>query len=168
MRLQTIKDYSDPSTTIQADTLRGQADFPGSYPVEVQRIAHQVVTETQLASTSGAPAKITSGGDMHIAVGTQLNNNNGQIAAGGNLTIDGVASADGSNNTKIVNTSTQLTRTYTSNNQSGFGSADSAGSPPVQWTSWSNTPITQNIGVVGGTITSNQAVSITGGNVTNT
>ncbi|WP_211474683.1 filamentous hemagglutinin N-terminal domain-containing protein, partial [Collimonas humicola] len=168
VRLQTIKDYSDPSTTIQADTLRGQADFPGSYPVEVQRIAHQVVTETQLASTSGAPAKITSGGDMHIAVGTQLNNNNGQIAAGGNLTIDGVASADGSNNTKIVNTSTQLTRTYTSNNQSGFGSADFAGSPPVQWTSWSNTPITQNIGVVGGTITSNQAVSITGGNVTNT
>ncbi|WP_329956603.1 beta strand repeat-containing protein [Collimonas humicola] len=168
VRLQTIKDYSDPSTTIQADTLRGQADFPGSYPVEVQRIAHQVVTETQLAATSGAPAKITSGGDMHIAIGTQLNNNNGQIAAGGNLTIDGVASGDGSNNTKIVNTSTQLTRTYTSNNQSGFGSADFAGSPPVQWTSWSNPAITQNIGVAGGTITSNQAVSITGGQISNT
>ncbi|WP_211474738.1 beta strand repeat-containing protein [Collimonas humicola] len=168
VRLETYKGYTDPSTTILASTVKGQADFPGSYPVEVQRIAHQVVTETQLAATSGAPAKITSGGDMHIAIGTQLNNNNGQIAAGGNLTIDGVASADGSNNTKIVNTSTQLTRTYTSNNQSGFGSADFAGSPPVQWTSWSNTPITQNIGVAGGTITSNQAVSITGGQISNT
>lgn len=168
VRLQTVKDYTNPSTTINADTLKQQADYPGSYPVEVQRIAHQVVTETQLASTSGAAAKITSGGDMHMAIGTQLNNNNGQIAAGGNLTIDGVASADGSNNTKILNTATQLTRTYTSDNQSGFGSANMDGSTPVQWTSWSNTPITQNIGVVGGTITSNQAVSITGGQISNT
>ncbi|WP_211442930.1 hemagglutinin repeat-containing protein [Collimonas humicola] len=168
VRLETDKDYTTPNTTIWSGTFRSQADYPGSYPVEVQRIAHQVVTETQLASTSGAPAKITSGGDMHIAVGTQLNNNNGQIAAGGNLTIDGVASADGSNNSKIVNTATQLTRTYTSNNQSGFGSANMDGSTPVQWTSWSNTPITQNIGVAGGTITSNQAVSITGGQISNT
>ncbi|AMP16359.1 hemagglutinin repeat-containing protein [Collimonas pratensis] len=168
IRLQTYKGYTDPNGVIGGDTMRTQADNPGGYPVEVQRTAHQVVTETQLLSTSGAPAKLTSGGDMHMAIGTQLNNNNGQIAAGGNLTIDGVASADGSNNTKILNTATQLTRTYTSDNQSGFGSANMAGSTPVQWTSWSNTPITQNIGVVGGTITSNQAVSITGGQISNT
>ena len=168
VRLQTYQDYTDPSSIIGIDTRKVQAYFPGSYPVEVQRIAHQVVTETQLASTTGAPAKITSGGAMHMAIGTQLNNDNGQIAAGGNLTIDGVASADGSNNTKIANTSTQLTRTYTSTNQSGFGTSDSLPAPPVQWTTWSNTPITQNIGVAGGTITSNQAVSIIGGQVTNT
>ncbi|AMO94017.1 hemagluttinin repeat family protein [Collimonas fungivorans] len=168
VRLQTYKDYTDPSAVIGADTMRTQADNPGGYPVEVQRIAHQVVTETQLASTTGAPAKITSGGAMHMAIGTQLNNDNGQIAAGSNLTIDGVASADGSNNTKIVNTATQLTRTYTSDNQSGFGSADRDGSTPVQWSSWSATPITQNIGVAGGTITSNQAVTISGGKITNT
>ncbi|MGB7192392.1 MAG: hemagglutinin repeat-containing protein [Collimonas pratensis] len=168
VRLVTIPAYTDPTTTFQNDTQLRHAYFPGSYPVEVERIAHQVVTETQLAATSGAPAKITSGGDMHMAIGTQLINNNGQIAAGGNLTIDGVASADGSNNTKIVNTATQLTRTYASTNQSGFGTSDSAVSPPVEWTTWSNTPITQNIGVVGGTITSNQAVSITGGQISNT
>lgn len=167
VRLQTYQDYTDPSSIIGIDTRKVQAYFPGSYPVEVQRIAHQVVTETQLASTTGAPAKITSGGAMHMAIGTQLNNDN-QIAAGGNLTIDGVASADGSNNTKIVNTSTQLTRTYTSTNQSGFGTSDSLPAPPVQWTTWSNTPITLNIGVAGGTITSNQAVSITGGQISNT
>ncbi|WP_211467565.1 hemagglutinin repeat-containing protein, partial [Collimonas silvisoli] len=168
VRLISIPDYTDPTATFQNDTQQRRAYFPGSYPMEVERIAHQVVTETQLAPTTGAPAKITSGGDMHIAVGTQLNNDNGQIAAGGNLTIDGVASADGSNNTKIVNTATQLTRTYTSTNQSGFGTADSLPAPPVQWTTWSNTPITQNIGVAGGTITSNQAVSITGGSISNT
>lgn len=168
IRLQTYKDYTDPGAVIGADTMRTQADNPGGYPVEVQRIAHQVVTETQLAATTGAPAKITSGGAMHIAVGTQLNNNNGKIAAGGSLTIDGMTSADGSNNAKIVNTATQLSRTYTSDNQSGFGSADRDGSTPVQWSSWSATPITQNIGVAGGTITSNQAVSITGGQITNT
>ncbi|WP_211468386.1 beta strand repeat-containing protein, partial [Collimonas silvisoli] len=168
VRLISIPDYTDPTATFQNDTQQRRAYFPGSYPMEVERIAHQVVTETQLAPTTGAPAKITSGGDMHIAVGTQLNNNNGQIAAGGNLTIDGVASADGSNNTKIVNTSTQLTRTYTSTNTSGFGTADSLPAPPVQWITWSNMPITQNIGTAGGTITSNQAVSITGGQITNT
>ncbi|WP_211468306.1 beta strand repeat-containing protein, partial [Collimonas silvisoli] len=167
VRLVTIPAYTDPTATFQNDTQLVRAYYAGSYPSEVERIAHQVVTETQLAPTTGAPAKITSGGDMHIAVGTQLNNDNGQIAAGGNLTIDGVASADGSNNTKIVNTSTQLTRTYTSTNTSGFGTADSLPAPPVQWTTWSNTPITQNIGTAGGTITSNQAVSITGGQITN-
>ncbi|HWW04534.1 filamentous hemagglutinin N-terminal domain-containing protein, partial [Collimonas sp.] len=168
VRLISIPAYTDPTATFQNDTQIRHAYFPGSYPVEVERIGHQVVTETQLASSSGAPAKITSGGDTHMAVGTQLNNNNGQIAAGGNLTIDGVASADGSNNTKIVNTATQLTRTYTSTNQSGFGTSDSSVSPPMEWTTWSNTPITQTIGTVGGTITSNQAVSITGGSITNT
>ncbi|SFB69505.1 hemagglutinin repeat-containing protein [Collimonas sp. OK412] len=167
VRLITIPDYTDPTATFQNDTQLRHAYFPGSYPVEVERIAHQVVTETQLATTTGAPAKITSGGDMHMAIGTQLNNNNGQIAAGGNLTIDGVASADGSNNTKIVNTSTQLTRTYSSTNQSGFGTSDSLPAPAVEWTTWSNTPITLNIGVAGGTITSNQAVSISGGQVSN-
>ncbi|AIY42069.1 Putative large exoprotein involved in heme utilization or adhesion of ShlA/HecA/FhaA family [Collimonas arenae] len=168
VRLQTEPNYTNPATTFLGYSMRSQADVPGGYPVEVQRIANQVVTATQLAATSGAPAKITSGGDMHLAIGTQLNNNNGQIAAGGNLTIDGTPSADGSNNTKIVNTSTQLTQTYTSTNQSGFGTADSLPSPPVQWTTWSNTPITLNTGVVGGTITSNQAVSITGGQINNT
>lgn len=167
-RLAMIPDYTDPTRTFQNDTQIRRASFSGSYPVEVQRIAHQVVTATQLSPNSGAPALITSGGDMHMAIGTQLNNDKGNIAAGGNLTIDGVASSDGSNSAKILNTGTQLTQTYTSTIQSGFGTADRLPAPPVEWISWSNTPITLATGVVGGTISSNQAVSISGGQINNT
>ncbi|WP_194711903.1 two-partner secretion domain-containing protein [Noviherbaspirillum soli] len=169
VRLETLPDYTDPTTQLLANQriTRAGGGAPGVYPVEVQRKAHQTVMESRLAADSGQAASITSGGAMQLQIGTLLNNDNGQIAAGGNLLINGLAVSDSSSQALIRNTGTRLERTYTFENQSGFGSALSEPSPPVDWVSWSKPSITQPIGTVGGTITSNQTVVINAGKLVN-
>jgi filamentous hemagglutinin len=139
----------------------------GVYPVEVERTAHQTVTETRLLDGSGAPALMASGAAMRLNVGTLLNNDNGQIAAGGNLIVNGAVTEDGSNDSVVRNTSTQLSRTYAFANISGYGSARYDPSHVVETVAWSNPSITQPTGSAGGTITSNRAVVINARQVTN-
>jgi filamentous hemagglutinin len=169
VRLETLPGYTDPTTQLLANEriTRSGGGAPGVYPVEVQRKAHQTVTESRLAADSGREASITSGGAMQLQIGTLLNNDNGQIAAGGNLLINGLAASDSSSQALIRNTGTRLERTYTFENQSGFGSALSEPSPPVDWVSWRKPSITQPIATVGGTITSNQTVVINAGKLVN-
>ena len=169
VRLETIPDYNDPLSSLNHETniVNGNVPNWNVFAIEVQRKAHQTITETRLAEDIGAPAAIRSGGATHLNIGTLLNNDNGQIAAGGNLFINDVQSVDGSENAKVRNTSTQLTRTYTFVNTSGFGTA-MLDSPPVQEErTWSNPSIVQPIGSAGGSITSNRAVVISARQVNN-
>ncbi|WP_338642074.1 hemagglutinin repeat-containing protein [Burkholderia pyrrocinia] len=162
VRLEVQSQYTNPN----AQFLKGGSpNLSSSNLVEAERDATTTTTATTLAPGSGAPALMTSGGAMNLTIGTQLNNNNGTIAAGGNLSVDGQAS-NGSN-AKIANTSTQLATTYSFSNRSGYGSV---GGPqvPSTWVTWTNPTITLNTGVAGGTITSNQAVTINGGQISNT
>ncbi|KVH51153.1 hypothetical protein WJ39_08300 [Burkholderia diffusa] len=163
VRLEVQSQYTDPNSQFLKGS--GSPNLSSSNLVEAERDATMTSTATTLASGSGAPALLTSGGAMNLTIGSQLNNNNGTVAAGGNLNIDGQQS-NGSN-AKIANTSTQLSTTYSFSNRSGYGSV---GGPqvPSTWVTWTNPSITLNTGVAGGTITSNQATSINGGQITNT
>ncbi len=163
VRLEVQSQYTDPNSYFLKDS--GAPNLSGSNLVEAQRDATMTSKATTLAPGSGAPALLTSGGAMNLTIGSQLNNNNGTVAAGGNLNINGQAT-DGSN-AKIANTSTKLSTTYSFSNRSGYGSV---GGPqvPSTWANWTNPSITLDSGVAGGTITSNQATSINGGSITNT
>ncbi|MFS0757394.1 hemagglutinin repeat-containing protein [Noviherbaspirillum sp. 1P10PC] len=169
VRLEALPDFTDPTTQIMANhrIAREGIAAPGVFPVEVQRKAHQTITETRLSADSGQVASMTSGGAMQLQIGTLLSNDNGQIAAGGNLLVNGQAVSDSSSQALIRNIGTRLERTYTFENQSGFGSAMIEAAPPVDWVSWSNSSITQPIATVGGTITSNQTVVINAGKLVN-
>lgn len=169
-RIETYPQYNDPTTQIQKDTEQRRAGSgQGSYPTEVERIANETISRTTLSPASGAPALLTSGGAMNLTIGTQLNNDNGTIAAGGNLNVNNQAVPTGGSNAVIKNTSTQLSTTYSFQNQSGY-SSPWTGDPNVasQWTTWTNPSITTSDGIAGGTITSNQTVSINAGNISNT
>jgi filamentous hemagglutinin len=166
VRLVTYPDYNDPNTqTLKYTERRRGGSGSGSLPVEVQREATQTITQTTLSSDSGAPAILTSGGAMNIRVGAQLNNENGTIAAGGDLSVNGAA---GASSAAIRNTATELDTTYSFVNRSGYGSPWNADpNQPVEWVQWTNPSITMATGTAGGTITSNQAVTITGGEIAN-
>ena len=169
VRLETLAGYDDPSTQLNMLTRRtrvGGTEF-GVYPVEVARTAHQTVTETRLLEGSGMPALIASGAAMHLNVGALFNNDNGQVAAGGNLIVNGAVTQDGSNSSVVRNTSTRLSRTYAFDNVSGYGSARYEPSPVIETVAWSNPSIIQPIGVAGGSITSNRAVVISARQVNN-
>ncbi|MFP4895962.1 filamentous hemagglutinin N-terminal domain-containing protein [Paraburkholderia sp. EG304] len=177
IRLETYPGYTDPNTQILTGTqIRLPADSP--YQIETERQANETITTTTLAPTSGQQAMLTAGGNMKLMVGTQLNNDNGAIAAGGNLSINGQAlptgdasdAASAGTYASILNTATQLTTTYSFLNSSGYpniwtGSGDD---PPSSWQQWTNPSITYVTGSVGGTITSGQALTISGGQITNT
>nr|WP_308444869.1 hemagglutinin repeat-containing protein [Paraburkholderia adhaesiva] len=168
VRLETYLDYTDPNTQIIKGSERRTAS-PNN-PLEIERDATETVTSTTLSASSGAPAVLTSGGAMNLAIGSLLNNDNGTIAAGGNLNVNGQAQADGGSSAVIQNTATQLTTTYSFVNRSGYGPVGSNAQTfvPTTWTTWTNPSITLNTGTAGGTITSNAAVTITGGSISNT
>jgi filamentous hemagglutinin len=172
VRLETYPGYTDPTTQIiKATEQRRAGSGPGSYPTEVERQATQTVAETTLSAASGAPALMTAGSAMNLVIGSQFNNDNGTVAAGGDLNVNQQQVANGTNgssNAAINNTSTQLSTTYSFSNRSGYSSPwASDPTAPVQWVTWTNPSITQNTGIAGGTITSNQTVSINGGDITN-
>ena len=170
VRLETYAQYTDPMSQFLKSTEKRRAGSGrGSYPVEVERHATMTTTETTLDPTSGAPALLTSGGAMNFRIGTQLNNDNGTVAAGGNLFIDRQPLAGGESHAKITNTSTKLSTTYSFSNRSGYGSPWAAiPTEPAHWVEWTNPSITQDTGIAGGTITSNQAVRINGREISNT
>jgi len=172
VRLETYPGYTDPTTQISKLTEQRRAGSgPGSYPTEVERHATQTVAETTLSAASGAPALMTAGSAMNLVIGSRFNNDNGTVAAGGDLNVNQqqvVNGTNGSSNAAINNASTQLSTTYSFSNRSGYSSPwASDQTAPVQWVTWTNPSITQNTGIAGGTITSNQTVSINGGDITN-
>ncbi|WP_408478861.1 hemagglutinin repeat-containing protein [Paraburkholderia megapolitana] len=169
-RIETYPQYTDPTTLIQKDTeQRRGGSGPGSYPVEVERIATRTVAQTTLSPASGAAALLTSGAAMNLAIGTQLNNDNGTIAAGGDLRVNDQAVLDDGSHAMIRNTSTQLSTTYSFQNSSGYGSPwASDPTAPAQWTTWTRPSITLPTGIAGGTITSNKTVTIDAGSIVNT
>ena len=172
VRLETYPGYTDPTTQIIKSTEQRRAGSgPGSYPTEVERQATQTVAETTLSAGSGAPALMTAGSAMNLVIGSRFNNDNGTVAAGGDLNVNQqqvVNGTNGSSNAAINNTSAQLSTTYSFSNRSGYSSPwASDPTAPVQWVTWTNPSITQNTGIAGGTITSNQTVSINGGDITN-
>jgi filamentous hemagglutinin len=177
-RLEAYEGYTDPATQILKGTER-RRPATSPYQVETEREATRTVAATTLASTplvetSLAPARskqaaLTSGAAMNLTVGTQLTNHSGSIAAGGDLNIDGLPLSGEGRHAKISNTATQLSTTYSFLNRSGYPNiwSGSGDRPPQSWQSWTNPSITFNTGTLGGTITSNQAVTITGGPISN-
>ena len=166
VRIETYPDFTDPNTQMLKGTERRRE---GGLPLETQRIATQTVTSTTLRAGSGAPAVLTSGGAMNVSIGQRLLNDNGTIAAGGDLTVNGQNVPNGGSNAAIENRSTQLSTTYSFVNRSGYNSPDDPyPSAPAEWITWTNPSITMPTGVAGGTITSNRAVAIGGGDIRNT
>ncbi|MCG1039106.1 hemagglutinin repeat-containing protein [Mycetohabitans sp. B7] len=165
VRIETYPGYTDPNTQFMKETERRRE---GHWPVETQRIAHQTVTETELSPNSGAPALLTSGAAMNLTIGELVNNDNGTIAAGGDLNVNGQKVPNGHGAAVIKNTSTQLTKTYSFTNQSGYNHVkDPYPGTPAQWVTWTNPSITFTTGIAGGTVTSNQAVTIDAGETRN-
>ncbi|WP_071759623.1 hemagglutinin repeat-containing protein [Burkholderia ubonensis] len=165
VRIEAYPDFTDPNAQMLKGTEKRRE---GELPLETQRIATETVTTT-LVQNSGTAAVLTSGGAMTMSVGRQLLNDNGTIAAGGDLTVNGQNVPNGGTNAAVVNKGTQLTTTYSFVNQSGYNHPrDPYPGTPAEWITWTNPSITLSTGVVGGTITSNKAVSIDGGIVRNT
>ncbi|MCG1046291.1 MULTISPECIES: hemagglutinin repeat-containing protein [Mycetohabitans] len=165
VRIETYPGYTDPNTQFMKETERRRE---GHWPVETQRIAHQTVTETELSPNSGAPALLTSGAAMNLTIGELVNNDNGTIAAGGDLNVNGQKVPNGHGAAVIKNTSTQLTKTYSFTNQSGYNHVkDPYPGTPAEWVTWTNPSITFTTGIVGGTVTSNQAVTLDAGDIRN-
>ncbi|WP_059812967.1 hemagglutinin repeat-containing protein [Burkholderia ubonensis] len=166
VRIEAYPDFTDPNAQMLKGTEKRRE---GELPLETQRIATETVTTTTLVQNSGTAAVLTSGGAMTMSVGRQLLNDNGTIAAGGDLTVNGQNVPNGGTNAAVVNKGTQLTTTYSFVNQSGYNHPrDPYPGTPAEWITWTNPSITLSTGVVGGTITSNKAVSIDGGIVRNT
>lgn len=157
VRLQTPLDYNDPVNNFNRDTLR-QHPTSGSGN-EVQRIAHHTAVEEQLVAGAGAEALILSGGAMNIDIGSALTNRYGRISARGDLTIDGQG-GNPETNSKVTNVGHTLTRTHSFTNTTvtgGRGTYD-----------WTNPDIVENVGSVGGSITSGGTLTITGKTLANT
>ncbi|WP_322064082.1 hemagglutinin repeat-containing protein [Burkholderia ubonensis] len=166
VRIEAYPDFTDPNAQMLKGTEKRRE---GGLPLETQRIATETVTTTTLVPNSGTPAVLTSGGAMTMSVGRQLLNDNGTIAAGGDLTVNGQNVPSGGTNAAIVNKATQLSTTYSFVNQSGYNHPrDPYPGTPAEWITWTNPSITLPTSVVGGTITSNRVVSIDGGVVRNT
>ncbi|SDR04137.1 hemagglutinin repeat-containing protein [Pseudoxanthomonas sp. CF125] len=120
---------------------------------EEYRIATQAVTEDVLAPGAGAVAVIHAGGDMRIGTDALLNQY-GQIAAGGNLAIEGLTGA-----ASVTNVGQTLYRTYDFNNVThAYNGTTQA---------WSNPSISEQTGQVGGVITSGGSLTVDVGDLSN-
>jgi filamentous hemagglutinin len=157
VRLQTPLDYNDPINNFNRDTLR-QHPTSGSGN-EVKRIAHHTAVEEQLVAGAGAEALILSGGAMNIDIGSALTNRYGRISARGDLTIDGQG-GNPETNSKVTNIGHTLTRTHSFTNTTVTGAGGTY--------DWTNADIVENVGSVGGSITSGGTLTITGKTLANT
>jgi filamentous hemagglutinin len=149
IRLITQPGYTDPRTTRLLDDLRALA--PVKEQLEVALDAHHVAVDDQLAPGAGANAQILSGGDMHLTVGSALENRFGDIKAGGSLVIDGTA--------VISNVGATLYRIHTFD-----GTWRTYGGQTV---SYQRPTISESIGSIAGVIEGRQGVSITGRSFSN-
>jgi filamentous hemagglutinin len=149
IRLITQPGFIDPRTTRILDDLRALA--PVKEQLEVALDAHHVAVDDQLAPGAGANAQILSGGDMHLTVGSALENRFGDIKAGGSLVIDGAA--------VISNVGATLYRTHTFD-----GTWRTYGGQTVYY---QRPTISESVGSIAGVIEGRQGVSITGRSFSN-
>ncbi|WP_440579661.1 hemagglutinin repeat-containing protein [Stenotrophomonas maltophilia] len=150
VQLWTYKDYSDPDHTLTNPRGSGGNNVSSN---EQYRIATRTVTEDVLGTGVGADAVIRSGGAMRISTDT-LKNHYGSIAAGGNLSIVGLTTT-----AKVENLAQTLFRTHEFNNVGHTYSNERV--------TWSNETISEEIGRIGGSITSGGTLVIDVGDLSN-
>ena len=142
--------YSDPYTIIE-NRIQGSDHFN----TEEKRIAHHTAVDDVAAPDMGIDAVIRSGGDMLLTT-SNLRNEYGRIAAGGNLVI-----RDQSGNTAgiVSNIGASLYRTHSFSNTSiGYGGGS---------TNWTRPQLSELIGEVGGSITAGGTLVINTGTLEN-
>ncbi|ALN65272.1 filamentous hemagglutinin family N-terminal domain protein [Lysobacter antibioticus] len=150
VQLWTSYDYDDPDHTLLVPQGTGGGSLGDN---EEYRIATQTVTEDTIAPGIGSDAVIRSGGAMSLRV-DDLTNRYGQIAAGGDLSITGHGGAS-----QVTNIGQTLYRSYDFNNVShGYNGTTRA---------WSNPSLSEQIGQLGGSITSNGTLTIDTGDLSN-
>lgn len=143
-------DYDDPDHILTSPHGMNDGSLGGN---EQYRIATRTVTEDALAAGAGADAVIRSGSDMLLRV-DGLTNQYGQIAAGGDLAIVG------HNGVPVVtNVGQTLYRTYQFSNVSHAYDGRTR--------AWTNPSISEQIGKIGGTITSNHTLIVDAGDLSN-
>ena len=120
---------------------------------EQYRIATRTVTDDVLAPGAGADAVIRAGGEMRIGTDA-LTNRYGQIAAGGNLIIEGLTAA-----ATVTNIGQTLFRTHSFDNVTHAYNGTTR--------DWSNPPLSEEIGQVGGSISSGGTLVIDVGDLSN-
>jgi filamentous hemagglutinin len=144
IRLVTQPNYGDPRTTRIVDDAYAKA--PVKEDLENSLVAHHVALEDQLAHGAGPAAQILAGGNMHLTVGSTLQNHFADIKARGALVIDGTAAID--------NVGTTLYRTH-----SFDGTWTTYGGEDVHY---QRASLSEAIGSVAGVIQGGQGVSIAG------
>ncbi|WP_408951235.1 hemagglutinin repeat-containing protein [Lysobacter sp. Hz 25] len=150
VQLWTSYDYDDPDHTLLVPQGTGGGGLGDN---EEYRIATQTVTEDAIAPGIGSDAVIRSGGAMSLRV-DDLTNRYGQIAAGGDLSITGHGGAS-----QVTNVGQTLYRSYDFNNVShGYNGTTRA---------WTNPSLSEQIGQLGGSITSNGTLTIDTGDLSN-
>ena len=143
--------YSDPQSTIVRATHR---NLNGTHAgIELTRTARQSVVEDRLNTDAGAPASIRSGANMRLDITNALTNRNADIQTGVVLDVQAAGAA-------VVNEGQTLKRTHSFLNTTHtwqMGSFD-----------WTNPDINEVIGLVGGTLSGAQQLSITAQSLSNT
>nr|WP_324292656.1 hemagglutinin repeat-containing protein [Xanthomonas oryzae] len=119
------------------------------------RTATQTILEDVLQPGAGPDAVIRAGGSMRIGANA-LRNEYASIAAGGNLAIVGLG---GNPNANVTNLAYTLYRTHSFNNVTTAYNGTTR--------SWSNPSISEQIGQVGGALTSGGTLTIDVGNLSN-
>ncbi|MBK0414508.1 hemagglutinin repeat-containing protein [Chromobacterium haemolyticum] len=124
---------------------------------ERSRVSHHTAMDDVLASNAGAVATIRGGGDMVLQPGQLLDNRYGQIAAGGNLLIDGASNGAGSS--KVVNTAATLYRDHHFDVTSFTYTGSAFANPQAD--------IRETIGSVAASIQGNTSLTINAGGASN-
>ncbi|MGS0597464.1 hemagglutinin repeat-containing protein [Xanthomonas oryzae pv. oryzicola] len=144
--------YTDPDHILVNP--RGTGPLKLEYN-EHYRTATQTVVEDVLQPGAGPDAVIRAGGSMRIGANA-LRNEYASIAAGGNLAVVGLG---GNPNADVTNLAYTLYRTHS------FSNVTTAYNGTTR--SWSNPSISEQIGQVGGALTSGGTLTIDVGNLSN-
>ncbi|WP_428959990.1 filamentous hemagglutinin N-terminal domain-containing protein, partial [Xanthomonas oryzae] len=144
--------YTDPDHILVNP--RGTGPLKLEYN-EHYRTATQTVVEDVLQPGAGPDAVIRAGGSMRIGANA-LRNEYASIAAGGNLAVVGLG---GNPNADVTNLAYTLYRTHSFNNVTTAYNGTTR--------SWSNPSISEQIGQVGGALTSGGTLTIDVGNLSN-
>ncbi|WP_045771512.1 hemagglutinin repeat-containing protein, partial [Xanthomonas albilineans] len=142
--------YTDPNHILSHPQGTGGGGLDDN---EQYRIATRTTVQDVLQPGAGPDAVIHSGGAMHL-VTDNLHNTYARIAAGGDLSIDGITGA-----ASVTNLAQTLYRTDSFNNVSHAYNGTTR--------QWSNPSISVQIGQIGGSITSGGTLHIDVGNLSN-
>ncbi len=129
VRLDAESDYRDPILDLVTTQRKSRES---RYPIEICRDAKTTVTrQVHVPDSQATPARIASGGAVHMAMGERLENLHGEITSAGDLQINGrLRSGDGTDpggdaggGATIENSGTRLTQRTTFDITSSYGRA---------------------------------------------